>query len=823
MATDDDENEREDEASDERDDADEGSSGDDGDEARASSDDESSDDASERGSSDDASERGSSDDESSDDADEEGAEAAPAATAKSTKKSKPGSAGARLAAAKAAKAAKKAAKKAQVAAESGTGAGAIPRADEEAPVEALKESAIGKAAVKAGEWADANRSIALAVAAALVLSVVGVGGWMWWSNRQAQAAGVALAAALRIASAEIVAPVETPEGEDPPAAPTTDEDDDDPTFETAEARREAALEAFRVVSRDFGGTPGARWARLGEARMLLEGGSRDEARAAFQRALDEAGDDPTVALRALEGIAFTHEAAGELEQARDRFEEIGRIEDRAFAPISRYHLARLAMGEGDRVGATTALRELTTELREADAEEGGVEFPYVLAQAQARLAELDPSTASSAGADRTGRRRPAAGARGHRPRGAGAASPTAGRRRRRRGRGVSRALIPLGACLALGCAGLPMSAISYDRAVDDTAGGTSAGRVTLRWTQRLARDLEGAYLPVERSIPALDPLSDRIYVGSSTGDLWALTGAGARVYTYHTRGAIGSQPLVDRGRDELFVGSDDGLLHALVASTGEPRWTAEIGAAIGRAPAATDDTVYVITDSDLVAAFARDTGETLWRYRRDAAEGFYVTEHAGITLAGDRILTAFTDGMVVALDAADGRVLWERDTSADITNTTDAIRFTDVDTTPVVIDDKVYVASFAGGMYELELSSGSVSWLRETLTGVIGIARGPAGTLILSSGDLGVVAIDRTGETRWTAPVLRGAPSTPMVVGDLVLYGESGGGLIALSIASGAEVARIENGHGFSAPPSVEAGIGAAVSNAGALFVFAVH
>ena len=69
----------------------------------------------------------------------------------------------------------------------------------------------------------------------------------------------------------------------------------------------------------------------------------------------------------------------------------------------------------------------------------------------------------------------------------------------------------------------------------------------------------------------------------------------------------------------------------------------------------------------------------------------------------------------------------------------------------------------------------------------------------------------------------RGAPTVPVVVEDLVIVGESEGGLVTMSLGQGTEIGRIENGHGFAAPVEVSAGLGAVVSNAGGLFVFAVR
>ena len=346
----------------------------------------------------------------------------------------------------------------------------------------------------------------------------------------------------------------------------------------------------------------------------------------------------------------------------------------------------------------------------------------------------------------------------------------------------------------------------------------------IRWRQQITHDYEGAYVPVERAAAALDPARDRLYVGSSSGELWAMTAAGTRIYTYDAGGGIAAQPALDAVRDELFLATEDGVVHLLTASTGALRWRAEVGGAVSQPPLLTDDAVYVVTDNDIVSALDRGEGEVLWRYRRDAPEGFYVSQHAGLTLAEGRLLTGFTAGVVASLDPSDGSLQWERDTSLELEPGPDGTaRFADVDTTPVVVDDLVYIASFAGGMYALELESGTVRWRDEELTGIIGITPASDRLLVLSSGDLGVLLIDRNDhEVVWRKRLPRGAPGEAIVAQDLVIFGESQGGFVTLALQNGRELGRVEAGHGFTARASIADGRGFILSNGGTLFAFAL-
>ncbi|MCA9605687.1 MAG: PQQ-binding-like beta-propeller repeat protein [Myxococcales bacterium] len=352
----------------------------------------------------------------------------------------------------------------------------------------------------------------------------------------------------------------------------------------------------------------------------------------------------------------------------------------------------------------------------------------------------------------------------------------------------------------------------------------STRTVHLRWRHRLASVTREAFVPVERAQAALDPANDRIYVGSSAGELVAMTATGGTIYSYDAGGGIAAEPALDPRRDELFLATEDGVVHRLTASSGEVGWRQEIGGAVSQTPVLTDDAIYLVTDNDIVVALDREDGEPLWRYRREAPEGFYVSEHAGLTIVDGHLLTGFTAGVVVSLDPADGALRWERDTSLELEAGPDGPpRFADVDTTPVVLDGVVYIASFTGGLYALDLESGSVVWRDEELTGVTGITRATSRLLLLSSGDLGMVCIDREDrEILWRRQLPQGSPGRSVVAGDLVLFGESQGGFVTLDLGSGRELGRFESQHGFSAAPSVADGRGFILGNGGTLFAFAL-
>ena len=345
----------------------------------------------------------------------------------------------------------------------------------------------------------------------------------------------------------------------------------------------------------------------------------------------------------------------------------------------------------------------------------------------------------------------------------------------------------------------------------------------MRWSKRITPVFDAAYEPVEYAAAGLDPSRDRVYIGTSNGDFYAFTNTGRRVYRYDPEAGVEAAPAVDLEWGEVYLASEDGMVHALRGRDGEVRWKESAGGPVRQTPVLSGDAIYVVTESDQVVALSRESGELLWNYERESEQEFAITGHAGLTLADDKLITGLTDGTVVALGADDGAVIWERPTQIDVdASTNEPIRFFDVDTTPVVDGETVYAASFAAGIYALSLSNGSVEWRIGERTGVTGLAL--AGRfLIAASADDGLLVLDhRTRELVWGRILDRGSPSQPIVAGPLVIFGESQGSLIAMHLQRGEEVARVEAGTGFSAPVSIAGNLGWVLSNGGSLFAFSL-
>ena len=106
-------------------------------------------------------------------------------------------------------------------------------------------------------------------------------------------------------------------------------------------------------------------------------------------------------------------------------------------------------------------------------------------------------------------------------------------------------------------------------------------------------------LDVESSPAVADGI---VYVGSWDGNVYGLNAStGALIWNYTTESYVESSPAVAGGA--VFVGSTDGNFYALNASTGALIWTYASGEVLKSSPAVADGIVYVGSYGGKVFAF----------------------------------------------------------------------------------------------------------------------------------------------------------------------------------------------------------------------------
>jgi outer membrane protein assembly factor BamB len=318
----------------------------------------------------------------------------------------------------------------------------------------------------------------------------------------------------------------------------------------------------------------------------------------------------------------------------------------------------------------------------------------------------------------------------------------------------------------------------------------------------------------------LEAAGSLVYVGADDGRLHALdVRTGTERWTFQADGAIRARPAVHGAA--LYLHADDGVLYRLDASTGEERWrvrtTAEPVTRVpppdpnsrwdsrGSAVATADGRLFVGTHDGRVLALDSASGARLWMF---AAGGSILATPAALD---GRVFAGSFDGRIYTLDAASGALLWTYDTGAPVTST------------PVPVGDMVVAGSRSYDLFGLEASSGAVRWNRYVWFSWIEST--PAvrdGVAYVGSSDAAkIMAFEvTTGRVLWDSDVLGASWGTPAVSDRVVFVGVRGQanaahapGALALERATGRIVWRFPVPSpagaafsGFAASPAMTAG-----------------
>lgn len=316
---------------------------------------------------------------------------------------------------------------------------------------------------------------------------------------------------------------------------------------------------------------------------------------------------------------------------------------------------------------------------------------------------------------------------------------------------------------------------------------------------------------------AYDPAGNRVFVGSAGGDAFHAFRAsdGARLWSAPLKGGTSGHAVLDGNL--VIVGTDAGRVVSFDAlAKGEQRWTYTVQGAVNQPPVLAGAMVYVVDGTNAIYALDRRTGEWRWQYRREAPGRFALFGEAVPTVADGRVFVGFSDGLLVALGATDGAVLWTRDLAPE------AEQFEDVDASAVVIGDTVYAASVAGGLYALGATDGRVRWAKPVKG--ITVLTELGGELIAGFDDGRIARLaPNTARPRWQVKLgdHEGAPRALVQAGDQIAVTAAQGALRLLDARTGRPIWRFDPGSGFLASPTVGAdGSLFVLSNGGRFYAF---
>jgi outer membrane protein assembly factor BamB len=344
---------------------------------------------------------------------------------------------------------------------------------------------------------------------------------------------------------------------------------------------------------------------------------------------------------------------------------------------------------------------------------------------------------------------------------------------------------------------------------------------TLSWLALSCVIVTGCNPPIEKlwqyqsyqasgSSPAV--AGDLIVFGTESGEIHAVSRAGAFRWKFQTRKEVVSAPAVVDGL--ILFGSTNHNFYAL-DRTGRQVWKYTTFSRIKGDPLVVGKTVYFGSYDKHIYALETDTRSERWIFPPDTSGEAGLEEPAADLAADvapeikatwpkdafsyarptytsdDHIVVGNLDGHVYAVKRQTGELSWRF--------ATDGVKDRKgVTSTVVEKDGLLYFGANDGQVYAIKLSDQSVAWKFQTGDEVNSSpVIDESGTLYIGSRDMKLYALDtKTGAKKWdfltTGPIL----SAPALYQGLLIFGagEGDGHVYAVKAAQGTEFWKFKTG-----------------------------
>ena len=309
--------------------------------------------------------------------------------------------------------------------------------------------------------------------------------------------------------------------------------------------------------------------------------------------------------------------------------------------------------------------------------------------------------------------------------------------------------------------------------------------------------------PMQYSTPTV--ADGVVYMGNTSGMFHAVDALnGDILWKFKAAGPIECGALAV-GKAVVF-GDGDGRVYCLNRENGLVKWKYHVQGQVMGQIITDGKLVFVRTNHERLYAITLDEGKWKWMQSRELPADFTIRGVSSPVLVDGRIIFGFADGYLMGFKA---------DTGVEVFKTLlqKGERFTDIDATPLVDGEWIYVASYGGTFYCLDRENAAIQWTYRYGS----VQRAAiAGDTIFLSDDRGFLhALNKAnGQLKWRFDLreydrenslARGQrrqlkiPTVPLPFGNVVLVASSSGYIYALDQQGGKIKWRYWPGHGVTA------------------------
>ncbi len=219
-----------------------------------------------------------------------------------------------------------------------------------------------------------------------------------------------------------------------------------------------------------------------------------------------------------------------------------------------------------------------------------------------------------------------------------------------------------------------------------------------KWTKNLDPIYDSGNLPIALNSPVIG--FGMVYAADGMGNFsaWDLEN-GRLIWQKKDLGVHHAAPTFHK--ETIIYGTGEGRLLARDVYSGKKIYEVDVGSSIEAKPLVAQDRLLIHLRNHKVYCLDVVTGKILWAYKRSVPFLTTIQRVSRPLVKDNRVYVGFADGALVSLSLEEGMLQWERQIGT-------AIKFRDVDTTPVWHRGNIIAGSVTGPMVVVNPQNGQV-------------------------------------------------------------------------------------------------------------------
>lgn len=226
--------------------------------------------------------------------------------------------------------------------------------------------------------------------------------------------------------------------------------------------------------------------------------------------------------------------------------------------------------------------------------------------------------------------------------------------------------------------------------------GTS--KLTPAWIKNLDPAYDSGNLPIGLQSPLIH--EGIVYAGHNSGYMQAYELENGRLIWSEFDGSAYHAGAVSH-KDQVIYGTVQGRVISRHAILGTIKYSVDLGASVETRGVVSNGRIFFQLRNHQIFCLDVETGKIIWGYKRSVPYLTTLQRASTPVVYKDKLLVGFADGTFAALSIEEGVLLYE-------TKLSTASKFVDVDNTPFILQDRVYISPVGSVLSLIDANTGKV-------------------------------------------------------------------------------------------------------------------